>query len=230
MPGVTEGKGQPEWDLGSPCEELTTAPCLPCPSQDLLIGWLGPFGPQPGLGTSQRFSLLKYSTSPQVSVTVSTQRWKSEGSKSLDLHSWLSQAVCTQPRTCVCDTPFRACSFSGPHRAFLGSSSQNLPVLATWPTRTLPLTSRWTSSSCEQFWGPSSQLCYCPPLITQGGSCSTQAAKSRGCAVTGCVLASCPSIKAHRGRWAHTQVQPLPAGGEETGSSEKGPRQNCCWG
>lgn len=47
MPGGTQENGQPEWDLGFPCEEFISEP-LP----SLLKGRLGPSGSGPVLGTS----------------------------------------------------------------------------------------------------------------------------------------------------------------------------------
>lgn len=79
MPGVTEGKSQPEWDLDCPRKELTQAPLpsLPLPRfADRLAGF---FWPQTRAGHVTVFSLVKYSTSSQVNVTVpipQMEKWR----------------------------------------------------------------------------------------------------------------------------------------------------------
>lgn len=148
IPGVTEGRGQPEGDLDCPCGELTTAPFLslplprpffPCPSQVLLalsLGW--------ELAAPAPRSML---LSPSRDGKVEAQKARTciPGCHRQSVHSLGLVSV----------TPLSGPAASlGPHRAFLGSSSQTLPVLAPGPTRTLPLTSCWTSSSYKQFWGP----------------------------------------------------------------------------
>lgn len=79
MPGVTEGKSQPEWDLDCPRKELTQTPLpsLPLPRfADRLDVF---FWPQTRAGHFTVFSLVKYSTSSQVNVTVpipQMEKWR----------------------------------------------------------------------------------------------------------------------------------------------------------
>lgn len=230
MPRVTEGKSQPEWDLDCPRKELTPAPLPSLPLPRLADRLAGFFWPQTRAGHFTVFSLVKYSTSSQVNVTVpipQMEKWRLR-----------KQAVSTQTQTHVCDAPP-----SGP-AASLGH------VEPSWGLSLLRARNQLSDPACpcrpahqDPAPHPGSQLCCCPPLTTPRDSRSgfqpclrsreapaltAQAAKSRGCVATG----QCSGLRPlHDSTPGQKGACPgaVPSGWWERGQPGR-IQQNCCSG